>query len=104
MARGVAQLVAHHVRDVGVGRSSRLSSTTKAPFEVLLLLEIDSDENAIIVVKWLFHYYSHYIIGISITEDEELVFADNLLAIGHWRWGMGVLYWRCGFSSKLASV
>ena len=46
MARGVAQLVAHHVRDVGVGRSSRLSSTTKAPCEVLLLLEDDSDENA----------------------------------------------------------
>ena len=46
MARGVAQLVAHHVRDVGVGRSSRLSSTAKAPFGVLLLLEDDSDENA----------------------------------------------------------
>ena len=44
--RGVAQLVAHHVRDVGVGRSSRLSSTAKAPFEVLLLLLDDSDENA----------------------------------------------------------
>ena len=39
MARGVAQLVAHHVRDVGVGRSSRLSSTAKAPSGVLLLLE-----------------------------------------------------------------
>ena len=27
--REVAQLVAHHVRDVGVGRSSRLFSTKK---------------------------------------------------------------------------
>ena len=29
--REVAQLVAHHVRDVGVGRSSRLFSTNKKP-------------------------------------------------------------------------
>ena len=93
MARGVVQLVAHHVRDVGVGRSSRLSSTAKAPFGVLLLLENDSDENAVIVVKWLFHYYSHYIIGISITENEELTVADNLVAIGHWQLDVGYTCW-----------
>ena len=49
-------MVAHHVRDVGVGRSSRLSSTAKAPFEALLLLLDDSDENAIKGVPENFYF------------------------------------------------
>lgn len=64
----------------------------KSTFRVLLLLEDDSDKYVIIVVKRLFHYYSHCIVGLSITKDEELTVAENLFAIGHWRLGMGVLH------------
>ena len=46
--RNVAQLVAHYVRDVGVGRSSRLIPTEKGsqiwlPFSVGIIYQIQND-------------------------------------------------------------
>ena len=54
--RNVAQLVAHYVRDVGVGRSSRLIPTEKgaksAPFFVVTSRELlQSINNKLCVVK-----------------------------------------------------
>ena len=39
----------------------------------------------------LFDLCAHDIVGLTIVEDEELTVVDNLLAIGYWRWAMGVL-------------
>ena len=36
---------------------------------------------------------SHDIVGLTIAEDEELIVADNLLAIGHWQLDVG---YTCG--------
>ena len=52
----------------------------------------------------LFNLCAHDGVGFAVAEDEDMVFVENLLAIGCWRLAMGVFYCRCGLGSKLARM
>ena len=60
-----------------------LQNTQQAPERRLVIM---------LCMSGLLNFHSHDIVGLSVTEDDKLTVADSLLAIGHWRLAMDVIY------------